>query len=344
MRIRGWMKFGGWLGAGASMTLGAVALVFAACSSTKPPPPPATGGGACSTEAGAFPTANCDDTPETCTAPNPSCATTPCSTTSPCLAMSENSGQATDSLRIRKLNITAPPVLIGQVGNPSFIQKTVIDQAVNLNHACGEAGDGSFSWLLKFDMAKKTLTTGGAPPTTDPFNIGYCFVNAQISGLPVAPVTSPITQAVDGSWSTGVVDKLYVPIYVHGSSTNVVILPLTKATLRAVTLSMDGDCIGSYNPDGVPTSAQTGGACLDQDPSSCQRWHTAGSLGGFITLNEADAVFIVDLNRSLCVELTGGTSLAPGDSQHCAKDSNGNVTGKGRLLLAGQTNRVGAKT
>ena len=253
--------------------------------------------------------------------------------------MAENAGQSADSLRIRKLNITAPPVLVGAVGNPSFIQKSVIDQAVNLQGQCGEGGDGSFSWLLKFDTANRELTTGGAPPSTDPFNLGYCFVNADLSGLPVQPVTAPIAQNMDGSWSTTtVVPKLYVPIYVHGSLTNVVTLPLTKATIQNVTLSAGGDCVGSYNPDGVtPDQGGTTG-CLDQDPSSCQRWHTAGALGGFITLNEADGVFVQDLTRSLCVVLTGGTSLAP-DGQHCGRDANNNVTAKGDFCS--QTDQAG---
>src|SRR5579859_3364768 len=139
---------------------------------------------------GQVPPSNCDDTPEDCKPPMPACPTTPCDQSSPCLAMSQNvSGQPAD-LRIRKLHITAPPALV----TPPFLQTSIIDQGVNLKNLCGEGGDGSFSWLVHFDVAGKQVTTGGAPPTTDPFHVGYCFVNEQITGLDVKPVTVGVTQ------------------------------------------------------------------------------------------------------------------------------------------------------
>jgi hypothetical protein len=77
-----------------------------------------------------------------------------------------------------------------------------------------------------------------------------------------------------------------------------VVLPLSKSKVTGVTLSPDGNCIGSYNPDGV-LAPSTSNTCADQDPASCQRWHTAGSLGGYITLQEADGVLVVDLGKTL---------------------------------------------
>jgi hypothetical protein len=136
-----------------------------------------------------------------------------------------------------------------------------------------------------------------------------------------------MTKASDGSWASDVIPKLYVPIYVHGMASEVVVLPLTQAKVTGVTISTDGNCIGSYNPDGV-TPPAANNTCQDQDYTSCQRWHTAGALGGFITLKEADGVFVVDLGKSLCVLLTGGTSTSNG-GMNCATDSSGNVTAKG---------------
>ena len=301
----------------------AAPALFGGCSSNSVPPSnPVGGGGACTTEAGSFPPGNCDDTDESCAAPSPACPTTPCSQTSPCLALADNGGKGTDDMRLRKLNVTAPSALAQH-----FIQAGVIDQGINLHNLCGEGGDGSFSWLIRFDPASGKLTTGGAPPTTDPVGAGYCFVNQNIGGLAVAPITVTMTKGADGSWSSDVIPKLYVPIYVQGDPKNVVVLPLTQSKVQSVVLSTDGNCIGSYNPDGVaaPTS---GNICSDQDPSSCQRWHTDGALGGFITLKEADGVNVQTLGKSLCVLLTGGTSTTNG-GVNCAVDGSGNIVAKG---------------
>jgi len=328
------MKIGTFTIAGASAVAFGFALaapaLFGACSSSSVPPAPAVaGGGACATEAGAFPPPNCDDTNESCPAPNPACPVAPCNASSACLAMADNTGKPTDDLRLRKLNVTAPSALAQH-----FIQAGVIDDGVNLDNTCGEQGTGSFSWLARFDTTNNKLTTGGAPPADDPFGTGYCFVNQMIGGLLVAPVTVSMTQASDGTWASAVIPKLYVPIYINGDPNNVVVLPLSKATVQGVTLSADGqhqggvgNCIGSYNPDGV-AAPTTAGLCADEDPSSCERWRTNGSLGGYITLVEANGVNVVTLGKSLCVLLTGGVSTADGGTQ-CATNPDGSVTAKG---------------
>src|ERR1019366_5781596 len=145
--------------------------------------------------------------------------------------------------------------------------------------------------------------------------------------LAVAPITVSMTKGSDGSWASDVIPKLFVPIYVNGDPNNVVVLPLTKSTIQGVVLSTDGNCIGSYNPTGV-TAPSAAGLCSDQDPSSCQRWHTDGALGGFITLKEADGVNVQTLGKSLCVLLTGGTSTTNG-GVNCAQNADGSITAKG---------------
>lgn len=323
MRIATWMMGGASVGALGALAVGATMLFGACSSSTPPPPPPPASGGACATTPGNFPPPNCDDTNESCTPPMPACPTTPCNGSSACLAMADNSGKTTYDLRIRKLNVVAPPALDKQ-----FIQAGVIDKGINLNNLCGEQGDGTFSWLIQFDPTAKTLTTGGAAPTMDPFGTGYCFVKETVNGLSIQPATVSMTQAADGSWQTAqAIPKLYVPIFVPNppSPPQLIVLPITAANVKGVTISKDGNCIGSYNPNGV--NAPMNGTCTDQDPSSCQRWHTAGSLGGYITLNEADEVEVPQLGKTLCVLLTGGTSVDA--NGHCTKDASGNVMAQG---------------
>jgi hypothetical protein len=140
-------------------------------------------------------------------------------------------------------------------------------------------------------------------------------------------VTVNVTKGSDGSWASDVIPKLNVPIYVHSDPANVVVLPISKAHVQGVTLSEGGNCIGSYNPAGVTTPSPTN-TCLDQDTSSCQRWHSAGSLGGYITLKEAEGVMVVDLGKTLCVLLTQGAATTNG-GKNCATDASGNVTAPG---------------
>lgn len=325
MRISTGMMAGASVGAVGALAVSATMLFGGCSSSTPPPPPPAATGGSCATTPGTFPPPNCDPLGDnSCTAPSPACPTMPCSGSSACLAMADNGGKAPYDMRIRKLNVTAPHNLAQH-----FIQADIIDRGINLHNLCGESGDGTFSWILQFDPTTKTLTTGGAPPSTDPFGVGYCFVHETLSGLNVQPTKATMTQAADGTWSSDVIPKLYVPIFVPMSRP--IVLPITDAQVKGVAVSADGNCIGAYNPGGVD-SPISDGTCPDN--GQCVRWHTAGSLGGFITLQEADGIAIaLNANKSLCVMLTGISD--PNDPTHCPRDKNGNVTATGDYCSKG---------
>ena len=325
----------------ATSALGAL-LAAMACSSSSSTPAVSVGGGAggqCATSPGTYPIANCVPYPpdaQACNSPALNCPTTPCTASSPCLAMgADNSSASTASLRIRKLNVTAPPALA-----TAFVQKAVIDQGINLHNQCGEAGDGTFSWLIQVDPTTHKVTTGGAAPTTDPFGTGYCFVNTNIEGLAVQPVTVDTIANADGSFTSAVLPKLYVPIFIVATQMNamgksVIVLPLTNAKVENVTLSENNNCIGNYNADAI--DQVTGTTCYD-DPTSCVRWTTAGSLGGYITLAEADLVFVPQLSESLCVLLTGGALVDTSNPNEktCKKDSSGNILSKGDFCSTSQ--------
>jgi hypothetical protein len=207
---------------------------------------------------------------------------------------------------MRKLHIAAPPALA-----LTFVQTTLVDQNVDLNGTCCEGGDGGFNVLIQLDTVGKTFTLGGGPVSSDPTNFGYCFVNQTSEGLTIAPVSASATQAADQTWQSGIFPQVFnMPIFAHGSPTNLIILPVTATRLENVTLSHDGNCIGSYD-----------------ESASCQTWVTAATLSGFITLEDADRVLIPDLNgASLCTLLTqqptgntctrdnsSGKIVAPGD-------------------------------
>ncbi len=243
----------------------------------------------------------------------------------------DNTGQSVASLRIRKLLVTSPPALAFQPPAHTFVQKAIFDESVNLDNQCGEPGTGTLNWLLQLDTASSRLTTGGAPPTTDPFGAGYCFDSATLAGVAVSSVTTSLTPNADGSYSSGAMAKLYVPLYVaagSGSTPGVLVLPLSQLSMRDIALSADHNCIGHYNPDAVTPNGAT---CVDTDDTTCVRWTTAGSMGGFITLDDANAVDVPQLAESLCLLLEPNAAVNTSNPSEkvCQVDPNGHVVATG---------------
>jgi hypothetical protein len=250
--------------------------------------------------------------------------------------MGNNTGKTTQDFRLRRLNATSPASLA-----KGFIQKAVLDQGISL-HAngtmidggpatpqCGENGDGAFNWLIRLDTTAKTVLTGGAPPSPDPFNTGYCFAQGTIGGNAVQPITLTYTTNPDGTLSAGPVPQLNVPIFVHGDLNNVVVLPIHQASFNEVKISQDANCIGGFNPNALDNG------CGDLAPEDCSKWRTDGSLGGYISIEESDKVMVQDLSATLCVLLTASSGMSPGvpcGSQTCLtckKDASGNIAFKG---------------
>ncbi len=262
----------------------------------------------CMAAPGAYPAPNCDNSAMMCsTGPSPCPITDPrCGSTSTCEPFTNNTGNVL-GFRMRRINIDAPPTLA-----QAFIQTNVITPSVDLDAIeCGETGMGTFNWLLSVDVMNNLLKTGGGPPTTDPFGLGFCFADHMAdTGQLVAPQTTPVEFAPCGSFSSSpLLQVLNVPIFLattglldgNGNLTNLVILPIRGATFGNVAISPDNNCIGTLD-----VQAFTSAACKD-DPSTCSKWNTAGVVAGYITLQDADAVNISLLNESLCVLLTGTT-------------------------------------
>lgn len=311
----------------------AVAIVVAACLPDPERPP--TGGGpvlAIPCDAGGpgnVPPPNCDPTPNQCpAAADPACViAAKCGDPKTCLPLADNATNPNKTLdfRLRRLYVTAPGALTQPV-----IQSQIVASGVNLNAPeCAESGKGSFNWLLRVDKNAKTLQTGGAPASSDPFGTGYCFFQQNVNGLTVGPITAKLDFKSDTEFSSQPVDQLNVPIFIDPSKLDsVVILPIKKAVIKNVTLSANGNCIGAFNQPAVETKD-----CTDHDPDSCSRWFTAGDIGGFMTLEDADAVKVDLLHESLCVLLTKSTPDANGK---CSR-TNGKLDLKGDYCSTSQT-------
>ena len=272
-----------------------------ACASKAAPAGPAPDGGQgsyatdCDVSAGEFPKANCDASPRLCDSP-PTCSVpASCGDPEKCLGVGDNTGKTKIALRLRRLQVAAPASL-----KTTLVQSQILNKAMDLKlPACGERGDGAFNWLMDVDLATNRLVTGGAAPADPSGAGGYCFVRTKLNGFDVAPIDVSLTRDAQGRYSTTVVPALNVPIFVQGKRDNAILLPLRDVTVRDITLSSGGNCLGAYRPGGL--SDYLG---CKENLTDCPKWQTGASLGGYIRLADADKVEIVDIGRTLCTVLT----------------------------------------
>lgn len=285
---------------------GVLAAIVACSSDTEETP--AEGAGACSTASsqtlacpvlpGEFPPPDCDIAStegSACKGGGCSIDQAKCGSSSTCLPLGDNKGKSVQDFRIRRLVIAAPDSLAA-----IDFQTKVTTPTMDLKTAeCGERGADGWSWLLRVDRTKRLLTTGGAPPSTDPFKLGYCFFNSDTAGKKLAPATQlPIRlDEKAGTFSSGAADKLLMPIFVGGDPNALLVLPISDFAVRNVKISGDDNCIGALNPKALD------GACKE-DPTSCSKWRTAGSMAGYISLEDADGIDVSAFNQTLCAVLT----------------------------------------
>jgi hypothetical protein len=269
------------------------------------------GGGACAASPGELPVPTCDSSENKCES-QPGCVIDEarCGSSSTCLPIGDNKGKDVLDFRIRRLKIATPEALAGEL-----IQNTVVTLNIDLaEKSCGEQGKGLFTWLLQVDRKNNTLVTGGAPPPDDAIGKGFCFARFDVGTTKVEPITSKIEFTGDTFKSLDK-QKVKIPIFLGPDVGSVVLLPISDVVVEGVTISDDGNCIGHLN------SAALDPQCFDD--SLCSKWQTSGSLGGYITLEEADEVKIRDLNnKSLC-------SFLAGEAESCSRDAAGKILFKG---------------
>jgi hypothetical protein len=280
---------------------------------TSPEQAAAGTGGACQAGPGEIPAADCDNSQQKCD-PTPGCEIdeSHCGSKSTCLPLGDNKGKQLLDFRIRRLNIATPPALAG-----SFIQNTVVNLNIDLNaKTCGELGKGLFTWILQVDKANNRIITGGSPPAKDPFGEGFCFARFNLNGQQVEPIDLPVK--FEGDKFTALETRdVKIPIFLTDQLASAILLPISAAKLQDVTISSDGNCIGKFR------SAALDPSCVEAQ-ELCTKWQTAGALGGFITLEDADTVKIKELNnKSLCSFLSGETPLT------CTRGADGKIAYKG---------------
>jgi len=246
-----------------------------------------------------------------------------------CLGLVDNKGLTKFGLRMSELDVTSPAALTSGI-----VKTTVAGNVTPNNKPCNESGAATFSWLLQFDTAAKTLKTGGAKPVADA-NAGYSFDDEMImQGTPpkafhVQPVTlmGVTPDATTGAFSVAMGLDLIVPIFLNDTGTSVVLLPLHQARLATGTLSSNNNCIGKYNSAGLDPM----NSCAPDDTHP--QFITAGKLDGYITLEEADGVIVSAISQSLCVLLSGNASMygmAQGSTTVCKRDASMKIVYQGK--------------
>jgi hypothetical protein len=297
-----------------AFVVGGAACIALACEDDphrRTSPDQVAGGGACEAAVGQLPPADCDPSEADC--PGGGCQIDEgrCGKVSSCMPLSDNTGKDVLDFRIRRLNVVAPPALAA-----SFVRDNILNLNIDLKEpTCGEKGQGLFTWLIRLDKKAGTLLTGGAPPAKDPLGQGFCFASFDFNGTKVEPLSAKIS--VEGQ-KVKLLEQgknVNIPIFVKDDLASAVLLPLSGVRIENVTLSEDGNCIGSYNADAL------GANCTEQ-AGLCAKWRTNGALGGYITLEEADKVQVELLGKSLCAFLAS----AP---KSCPRDGSGKISYKG---------------
>ena len=247
-----------------------------------------------------------------------------------CLGLVDNAGESRFGLRISELDITRPSAL-----RTGLVGQVVTSDVLPFNAGCNLDGAGTFSWLLRFDLATGKLDMGGARPVADASH-GYRFVDEMVTDRHLQPVTYDLEMDTAGNLGVQQGQDMLVPIYLDAAASEVVILPLRSARLSTGTLSASQNCIGRYNAAGL----RPDNGCFPDEVNHA--FVTGAELEGLISLEDADAVILPSFAESLCVHLAGNRAeYAVTDAQGvlvCKRDASHAIVFQGDACsVAGQT-------
>lgn len=274
----------------------------------------------------------------TCWPSDPSCKL-PSGAGFECLSLYDNGVGDKGTYRMRQLQVQKPPLLAGE-----FLQKTVVSKAITLNMAqCLQDGTGRFSWLFDVDWAAGIAKTGGGHVQLDPW-AGYCWIDQDIGSFHAQPMEVELEVGQDGEYRTfrtkASIPILNVPIFLDDAETSSILMPLHEVDLLDGKVAPDNNCIGSWDGDGLSYDNN----CMpDKTIGQTMQWLNGARLTGYITAEEADAVWIPEMQQSLCVALSGdGTKYGEPDETRggtkCKRDSNGRLAATEKADWCSSTN------
>lgn len=238
-----------------------------------------------------------------------------------CLAMGKAPEGGAFALRMSQLTISQPSAFTGG-GLVSHLLRYLVEPD---RIACHLEGQGSLSWLLRFDLDAGTLTTGGAPPPADP-RAGYSFLRGAVDDHGtfrfVAPASAKLDLAPPCGFSAEV-GALLLPMFTDPEGTKSVMVPLHGLRLQG-SLSADHRCIGAFD------SRRLDSCC---DPLfELGAFREGGAVEGYFLLEETDAFNAGIYEKSLCVLLSDdipsfGDGALP--FEHCKRDAQGKIVFQG---------------
>jgi hypothetical protein len=195
-----------------------------------------------------------------------------------------------------------------------------------VNPKCDNNGNESLNWMLRYDTAAKSLSTGGAGKSTDGVTFAMSHDTVDASALdaicpgfkgpafPIKldPATASFFTETDGTFTAAAIGKLNIPIY---DGAIPILLPLSEAVIKHARVSADGACIGSWASQ----------YWCDGDTLG---WTTGGAITAKILVEDADRVPVKTAGcQSLCAILVNDASKVSG--KLCKRGADGKIPAVG---------------
>jgi hypothetical protein len=269
-----------------------------------------------------------------CSGPNSAPPATACTPSDPgcnpgksaCAATEVFDGAPTFALRIESLELTKPAALgtgIGKIALENWLGPVA--------PAC-QIPDYLVSWLLQFNLAAGSLTTGAAIKGVG--TAGFQFINGTIDTWDTSVAILPATAAFalgDGCDLDVAVGDVNVPIQYNPGSPGNVYLPFRRLRFSGAKITPDHNCIGTYGADKLSPAS----GCAP--PKGTSPFEGGAEIHGMMTLEEADKIVVADLQESLCVFLsqdakTYGTTGS--QFKYCTRDAASKIIFQGDFCAA----------
>ena len=242
-----------------------------------------------------------------------------------CAAVEVVDGAPSFALKMAQVNFTHPAALATGIG------KGILKNWTGPKPPICHVPNFLLAWILQFDLAAGTFTTGGAIEGAGQAP-GFQLINGVIGGgtTAIQPVTVPLALGAGCDLDVAVGD-VNVPVQFDSVNPNSIYLPFRHLRFKGGKVSPDHNCIGVYNEALLEPANNCG-------PTATVSAYTDGAeLEAMIPLEEADLAIISPLQGSLCVflsqnEATYGTQ--EGQYKLCKRDASGKILFQGDWCAA----------
>jgi hypothetical protein len=269
-----------------------------------------------------------------CSGPNSAPPATACTPQDPgcnpgksaCAATEVFDGAPIFALRIANLELTKPAALGTGIG------KVALENWLGPAAPTCHIPDYLVSWLLQFNLAAGSLTTGAAQKGVGA--AGFQFITTTIDTWDNTVAILPATAAFalgDGCDLDVAVGDVNVPIEYNPGSPGNVYLPFRRLRFSGAKITPDHNCIGTYADDALSPAS----GCLP--PKGTSPFAGGAEIHGMISLEEADKIVVGDLQQSLCVFLSQDAAAygtTGNQFKYCTRDAGNKIIFQGDFCAA----------